>query len=94
MIEMSILRREEWVLLRTKYLPAVYRPYARMVERLNRITEKIDDAEGELWLNEQQQRRVIREMFRDWKRMRDANIALRDYFRDVILTRLEEPEPS
>ena len=91
-IEMScILRREEVTLLQRKYLPAVHKAYAKMVEDLARIAEKVaDDDDGEIWLTEKQQRRLIRQLYRDWNGLASAGLELRDYLRDV-LTRLEEP---
>ena len=78
-------------MMQKKYLPKVHKAYAKMVEDLNKIVEKVaDDDDGEIWLSEKQQRRLIRQLYKDWNGLASAGIELRDYLRDV-LTRLEEP---
>ena len=64
-----------------------------MVDDLNMVAERcaIDEV-GDVWLTEQQQRRVIRKMWRDYKALNTARSDLRVYLRDILL-RLEE-DPS
>lgn len=89
----SILRRDEIVLLRTKHLPNLHRAYKALVDDLNLIAEKTGiDEDGDIWLSEKQQRRIIRKIYRDYVRLNNARSALRVYLRR-ILARLEEPVP-
>ena len=89
----SIVRREELTLLRKRYLPRVYRAYERMMRRLDKIDRKIDDAEGGIVLTEEQQRKLLREIYRDYRALGQARNVLGAYLRDIF-TRLEMDAPS
>jgi len=89
----SILKREELTLLRSKYLPDIHEAYKMLVNDLNKISEKMATEESDdIWLTEKQQRRMLRKVYKDWNKMRNAQNRLRNYLR-VIMTRLEEPLP-
>jgi len=89
----SILRREEVILLRTKYLPKLHEKYVALVNDLNMIAERTAaDEDGDIWLTEQQQRRILRKLYRDGKALSIANNVLKAYLRQVF-ERLEEPLP-
>ncbi len=76
----SILTHEEIILLRKKYLPAVFRSYKKINDILNRISEKIDDdEEGDIWLSEIDQRRLMRSLRKSQRGLRNANSDMRDY---------------
>ena len=76
----SILTHEEIILLRKKYLPAVFRSYKKINDILNRISEKIDDdEEGDIWLSEIDQRRLMRSLRKLQRELRNANSDMRDY---------------
>ena len=76
----SILTHEEIILLRKKYLPAVFRSYKKINDILNRISEKIDDdEEGDIWLSEIDQRRLMRSLRKSQRELRNANSDMRDY---------------
>jgi len=81
----SILTREEIILLRKKYLPAVFRSYKKMNDILNRISEKIDEDEGgDIWLSEKDQRRLVRAMRKSRRELRGADTALRNYLAGIM----------
>jgi len=89
-IEMgSILRNEERVLLRNKYLPAIWRKYETLIKRLNMVADPVENfEEEEVWLNETAQLQMVRGMDKEVEKLIKEAGKLQDYITQ-ILTRLE-----
>jgi len=63
------------------------------VNSLNRIAEKVEESdEGDIWLSEEQQRRLLRRMYRDVRALFQVREQLRQYMLDIF-ERLNEPLP-
>lgn len=89
----SIIRRDELTRLRTNYLPKLHERYKELINDLNMIAERAAvDEDGDIWLTEQQQRKILRKLYRDAKALSTANNLLKAYLRQVF-QRLEETVP-
>jgi len=89
----SILRREEITLLRNNYIPKLHEKYKALINDLNMLAERAAaDEDTDIWLTEQQQRRILRKLYKDTRAIATANNLLRTYLRDVF-ARLEERVP-
>jgi len=90
----SILKREEIILLRKKYLPAVHRAYVKINDNLIKLSDRIIEYEKDgIQLSEQTQRRILRQLFLNLKELAQSNTELEEYTRKIFL-RLRESIPS
>jgi len=89
-----LLRREEIILLRNKYLADVHGAYVKMTGDVNKLATRIAlDDDEEIWLSEKQQRKLVRKLYKDWRIMNKANNRLKSYLKRV-LRRLNENIPD